>query len=54
MVQIATPTKEQIAKDPRAFSLYCQALHGNSGFNAEVNQRFVFGVYLRRHPASRL
>jgi hypothetical protein len=36
MVQIATPTKEQIAQDPRAFSLYCQALHGNSGFNAQV------------------
>jgi cinnamyl-alcohol dehydrogenase len=35
MVQIASPTKEQIAQDPRAFSLYCQALHGSSGFNAE-------------------
>ena len=39
MVQIASPTKEQIAQDPRAFSLYCQALHGSSGFNAEVRKR---------------
>jgi hypothetical protein len=42
MVQIASPTKEQIAQDPRAFSLYCQALHGSSGFNAEVRLRLCF------------
>ena len=42
MVQIASPTKEQIAQDPRAFSLYCQALHGSSGFNAEVRTRLCF------------
>lgn len=40
MVQIAAPTKEQIIKDPRAYSLYCQALHGNSGFNQQVGSHY--------------
>ncbi len=32
-LNVAQPTKEQIAKDPRAFSLFAQAQHQSSGLN---------------------